>query len=85
MQQEYHQPNYGPTEYDFDFTFELDFSFSDYLLLGVYFIFILPVLAMLSIAYTLFHKIKGIIIQTREPKEKQPSSSGLLSFVSKFF
>jgi len=85
MQQEPYQPNYGPTEYDLDFNFDLDFSFSDYLLIGVYFVSILPVLTLLGLVQSLFRKIKGAIVQTREPKEEQQSSPGLLSFVSKIF
>lgn len=85
MQQESYQPDYGPTEYDLDFNFDLDFSFSDYLIIGVYFVFILPILSLLSFAQSLFRKIKTTIVYKREPKEEQLRSPGLLSFFSKIF
>lgn len=85
MKQESYQPNYGSTEWDLDFNFELDFSFSDYMMIGVYLVLILPVLTLLSLVQSLFRKIKSIIAQTREPEEEQLRSPGLLSLISKIF
>jgi hypothetical protein len=55
MQQESYQPDYGPSEYDLDFDFDVDFNFSDYLMIGLYFIFVLPVITLFSAAHSLFH------------------------------
>ena len=85
MQHESYQPDYGPTEYDIDFSFDLDFSFSEYLIIGVYFVFILPVLMLLSLVQSLFRWIKNAVAPVRESEEEQPNSPGLLSFVSKIF
>ncbi len=54
MQRESCQPDYGPSEYDLDFNFDVDFGFTDYLIIGVYFVFVLPVLTLLSVTQSLF-------------------------------
>lgn len=85
MPMESYQPDYGPTEYDLDFNFELDFSVSDYLIIGVYFVFILPVLTLLRLVQYLIHKVKDIIAPAHQGQEERVRSHGLLSFVSKIF
>jgi len=85
MKQKSYQPDYGPTEYDLDFNFELELSFSDYLLAGVYFIFVLPVLTLLRFVQSLFRTVTSMKVPSAEKKEKQIGSPGLLSFVSKIF
>lgn len=80
-----YQPDYGPAEYDLDFNFELDFSVSDYLIIGVYFVFILPVLTLLRLVQYLFHKARDISMPAHQEQEEQVRSHGLLSFVSKIF
>ena len=85
MPQESYQPDYGPIEYDLDFNFDLDFSVSDYLTIGVYFVLVLPVLTVLSLVQYLFSQAKDTLVQAREGKGEQLRSHGLLSFVSKIF
>ena len=85
MKQKSYQPDYGPTEYDLDFNFELELSFSDYLLAGVYFIFVLPVLTLLRFVQSLFRTVTSMKVPSTGEKEKQIGSPGLLSFVSKIF
>ena len=83
MQQESHRPNYGPTEYDFDFNVDLDFSFSDYLMIGTYYIFVLPILALFDLAHYPFNRKRDAIAQTREAKAEQLRTPHPLSFTSK--
>lgn len=54
MQHKTHQPDYGPTEYELDFNFDVDFSLSDYFLIGAYFVFVLPAITLLHAVQSLF-------------------------------
>jgi len=85
MNKESYQPDYGPTEYDLDFTFELDFSMSDYLMIGAYFVFIVPVFLVMGLVTAVYRGIRNIFRRADETTEEQLSSPGLLSFVSKIF
>lgn len=85
MKQDSYQPDYGPTEYDLDFNFDLELNFIDYLLVGVYFIIVLPVLTLLRFVQLLFRKIIPRKVLSAGKREKQTGSPGLLSVVSKIF
>ena len=79
------QPDYGPSEYDFDFSFEFKLTFFDYILLGFYLLFAVPVTLLVKLVQ--FFHLK--IVNTKQPHSKtaklKASNHGEYSLISKFF
>ena len=76
------QPDYGPSDWDIDFDFDLDLSLSDYLFLGLYLIFAVPILFILEGMHFLFRKTSDLF----HVSEKTPGKgSGVCSLISKIF
>lgn len=85
MKMQVSQPDYGPEEWDFDFDFDLDLSVSDYLFLGFYLIFIIPIAFISGLAQSLFCKVKGSLHPESEQQNIKKPEHGLLSMISKIF
>lgn len=60
MKTKVNQPDYGPSEWDIDFDFDIDLSLSDYLFLGLYLIFAVPILFVLEGIQFLFRKTSDL-------------------------
>lgn len=56
MKTKVNQPDYGPSDWDINSDFDLDLSLSDYLSLGLYLIFVVPILFVLESIQFLFRK-----------------------------
>ena len=85
MKKEVSQPDYGPNEWNFDFSFDLDLSFSDYLFVGFYLIIIAPIAFFLDVGHYAYCQLRDSIKTLGGRQEKQKSSHGILSVIAKIF
>jgi len=84
MKKQVSQPDYGPNEWDFDFSFDLDLSITDYLFLGFYLIFIAPIAFISGLVHSLYCKLKDSLNGPVEQQKIQKPTHGRLSMISKF-
>ena len=84
MEKQITQPNYGPAEYDFDFTFDFKLTLSDYILVAVYVIFAVPVIALVHLIKFFYLKIKNTGHSRRQLPELKTIDHGRFSLISKF-
>ncbi len=85
MKKQITHPDYGPSEYNFDFTFEFKLTFFDYILMGVYVIFVVPVLLLIHLVEISYLKIKDSGQSHRRRPESKKMDHGELSLISKLF
>ena len=79
------QPDYGPDEWDIDFSFDLDLSFSDILLYGCYLIVVVPVSLLMSASKSVFSWFASLFSKEQEVSESKVANFGLASMISKIF
>ena len=85
MKKQVSQPDYGPNEWGFDFSFELDLGISDYLFLGFYLIFVAPIAFISSLIHSLYCKVTNSLNGAVEQQKIQKPNHGMLSMISKIF
>lgn len=85
MNKSNHQPVYGPDEWDIDFSFDLDMSLSDYLLIGCYLIFVVPVSFLIKAVETVYSWFAGLFSKEQDKAEPARANYGLFSMISKIF
>ena len=85
MKDHHPQPLFGPDEWDIDFTFDLNLSFLDYLLISLYLVFLTPLLLLLDLIWFLIRKVKGGFKNKQEPQQKPAPAHGYFSIISKLF
>lgn len=81
------QPDYGPSEWDIDFSFDLEMSLLDYLFVGMYLIFFIPLELLFTGVTIIYRKVSGWFIPPEKhgAESNHPPSPGLLSLISKIF
>ncbi len=84
MQKNSFQEIFDPGDYDPDFSFSLDLSLIDYLLLSLYLVFVAPLEVLLWVVKFVYRTVAEAIEYMRNPAEAKPHG-GLLSVVSKIF
>lgn len=85
MEEKISQPDYGPNEWDIDFSIDLDLNFSDYLLIGCYLIFVAPVLLLFQVAESIYSWTIRLFSTKRFKLETKQTNYGLVSMISKIF
>lgn len=75
---------FDPGDYDPAFKFELELSFSDYLLVSLYLIFIAPLELLGWVIKRIYQTVTGAIESLRSQAEAG-QQRGLLSAISKLF
>ena len=88
MKKQVSQPDYGPLEWDIDFSFDLDLNLFDYFLVALYLVFIAPILFLFQLAQQLFRSIKSLYDNRNKPRQEKAADAhgyGLLSIIAKIF
>lgn len=81
------QPDYGPSEWDINFSFDLELSLLDYLFLGIYLLFFIPLQLLFAGVTFIYRKVSGWFNppEKHQAASNQSPSPGLLSLISKLF
>ncbi|MBT8359816.1 MAG: hypothetical protein KJO32_02590, partial [Deltaproteobacteria bacterium] len=85
MKKQIRQPNYGPLEYEFDFSFEFKLTFFDYILLGFYVVFAFPLMLLVKLVQLIYLKATTIGQPHRKPAKLKSADHGEYSLISKLF
>ena len=88
MKKQVSQPDYGPAEWDINFSFDLDLNLFDYFLVALYVVFIAPILFLFQLAQKLFRSIKSLYDNRKNPQQEKAADAhgyGLLSMIAKIF
>lgn len=85
MQKTNQQPIYSPEEWDIDFSFDLELNFFEYLILGCYLIFVVPVTLLLKAVEFIYEWFTGLFNNKQDQGEIQRADYSLLSMISKIF
>ena len=88
MKKQVSQPDFGPSEWDIDFSFDLDLNLFDYFLVALYLVFIAPILFLFQLAQKLFRSIKSLYENRKNPQQEKAADAhgyGLLSMIAKIF
>ena len=85
MKKQILQPNYGPSEYDFDFSFEFKLTFFDYILLGFYVLFAVPVMLLVKLVQFFYIKTINIGQPRSKPAKLKAPDHREFSLISKLF
>lgn len=83
MKKRISQPNYGPAEYEFDFSFDFELSFSDYILLGLYVLFAVPVMLLVQLIQSVYKKITNVGQRHGKAQKLKTADQGEFSLLSK--
>jgi len=85
MKEQQSQPVYGPDEWDFDFSFDLEFSLTDYLLVGLYLILVGPFVLLFRLIHYLYSLMGDAVRAVRSPSKRAQPTHGMLTMISKLF
>ena len=83
MKKQVSHPNYGPAEYDFDFSFDFELSFSEYILLGLYVLFALPVVLLVQLIHFIYKKSVDTWQRILNARKLKSAGHGKYSLLSK--